>query len=205
MNVTITVNATNVDFAGGSVLRSILGLPGPRGAGIIWQRAYDNDTAYVVGDAVYYPTTGGSYINIQAGTGNLPTDTDFWDVIATIGDELTDKNLTNYSETVETDTDSGAAHTIDLSDGNVHTLTLTAECTLTFSNPPDSGKAGSFTLVLTQDGSGGHSVVWPDTVLWAGGAAPELSTDADAVDVLTFFTTDAGTSWYGFLSGRDMQ
>lgn len=39
---------------------------------------YANSTSYAIGDRVYYGTTGECYINIQAGTGNLPTDTDYW-------------------------------------------------------------------------------------------------------------------------------
>jgi len=38
---------------------------------------YNNATAYVIGDRVVY-TNRGQYEAIQAGTGNLPTDTDYW-------------------------------------------------------------------------------------------------------------------------------
>lgn len=40
--------------------------------------SYAAATAYVVGDTVYYSTTGECYECIQAGTGNLPTDTAYW-------------------------------------------------------------------------------------------------------------------------------
>lgn len=40
--------------------------------------SYAAATAYVVGDQVYYATTGEYYTCIQAGTGNLPTVTAFW-------------------------------------------------------------------------------------------------------------------------------
>jgi hypothetical protein len=45
---------------------------------------YDNATAYVVGAEVYYPTTGKYYEATDATTGNLPTDTDYWDELAEI-------------------------------------------------------------------------------------------------------------------------
>lgn len=61
------------------------GPQGPPGPGVInWRGAYDNDATYEVNDAVSY--NGASYIAILETTGNLPTDTDFWDVIAEKGD-----------------------------------------------------------------------------------------------------------------------
>ncbi|HOF38701.1 MAG TPA: hypothetical protein PLD73_01410 [Candidatus Hydrogenedentes bacterium] len=42
--------------------------------------AYDNAQAYVTGNVVYYQ--GSSYICIADSTGNLPTDTDYWQIIA---------------------------------------------------------------------------------------------------------------------------
>jgi hypothetical protein len=39
---------------------------------------FDIGTAYTIGQAVYYASTGLVYLAIDAGTGNLPTDTDFF-------------------------------------------------------------------------------------------------------------------------------
>lgn len=117
---------------------------------------------------------------------------------------IRDAELRNYSETTVT-ANTGASYTVDLSDGNVFKLTLTSNCTFTFSNAPVTGKSGSFTLVLIQDGTGSRTVTWPASVDWAGGTEPTLSTSASSVDILGFFTTDGGTTWYGFLSGSDMQ
>lgn len=95
---------------------------------------------------------------------------------------------------------SGTTETIDLTDGNVHDVTLTANCTFTF-NPVSAGRGRSFTLVLRQDGTGSRLATWPGSVVWAGGVAPTLSTAAASVDVFTFFTLDGGTVWYGFSTG----
>lgn len=111
--------------------------------------------------------------------------------------------IKDYSETLATDTDSGATHTIDITTGNHHSLTLTANCTLTFSNPSPTGKACSFTLRVIQDGTGARLLTYPASVEWAGGSAPTLTTAANAVDFLTFLTYDAGTTWYGFPAGLD--
>jgi hypothetical protein len=96
----------------------------------------------------------------------------------------------------------GGTQDINLANGNVVTATVdTSANTFTFSNPPASGKCGSFTLILTNGGS--QTVNWPAAVDWAGGTAPTLTTSG--IDVLTFTTVDAGTTWYGFLAGADMK
>ncbi|MDP3988803.1 MAG: hypothetical protein Q8P93_01050 [bacterium] len=88
---------------------------------------------------------------------------------------------------------------IDFEDGNVVTATISGATTFTFSNPPASGTAGSFTLILTNGGSG--TITWPDAVRWENGTSPTLA--ASEVDILTFLTVDAGTAWYGFESVID--
>lgn len=98
-----------------------------------------------------------------------------------------------------------ASQTIDISDGNVITATLAvATTTFTFSNPSASGSGCSFTLILTQDGTGSRAVTWPGSVDWASATAPTLSTGAADVDIFAFISVDAGTTWYGFTAGQDM-
>lgn len=112
--------------------------------------------------------------------------------------------LKDYAETL-TIANSGSSYTVNLENGNVFEITLTDNCTFTFSNAPVSGKAGSFTLILKQDATGGRVTTWPASIDWPNGNAPTLTTTANAVDILTFMTTDGGTLWWGFLSGGDMQ
>ena len=111
--------------------------------------------------------------------------------------------LKDVGETCVANATSGSTDTIDLTDGNVHNVTLTANCTFTFSNPPASGTSGSFTLFLNQDGTGSRTATWPGSVKWAGGTAPTLTTTASRTDILVFTTIDAGTIWYGAVSGQD--
>ena len=111
--------------------------------------------------------------------------------------------LKDVGETCVANGTSGSTDTIDLTDGNVHNVTLTANCTFTFSNPPASGTSGSFTLFLNQDGTGSRTATWPGSVKWAGGTAPTLTTTASRTDILVFTTIDAGTIWYGAVSGQD--
>jgi len=112
-------------------------------------------------------------------------------------------DMKDYAETVNAiGSIGGGTQDIDLESGNVVTGTVdTSTTTFTFSNPPASGKAGSFTLILTNGGS--QTVNWPGAVDWAGGTAPTLTTSG--VDCLTFTTVDGGTIWYGFLAGADLK
>jgi hypothetical protein len=57
------------------------GATGP--VGMNWLGAYNAGTSYVVDDAVSY--NGSSYICKLASTGNLPTNTTYWDVLAEKG------------------------------------------------------------------------------------------------------------------------
>lgn len=98
----------------------------------------------------------------------------------------------------------GAAATVDLENGNYVTGTLNANCTFTFSNPSATGNGSGFILVLTQDATGNRTATWPASVKWNQGTAPTLSTGTSEVDILTFITSDAGTTWYGFTSGQAM-
>ena len=86
-----------------------------------------------------------------------------------------------------------SANDVDLSLGNVQTKTIATNSTLTFSNPPATGNAGSFTLILTNGGAA--TVTWPTSIDWPAATAPALT--AAGVDVLFFTTIDGGTIWYG--------
>ena len=114
--------------------------------------------------------------------------------------------IKDYAETVYTGGSTSTAVTLDETDGNVQTFTMTGNCTFTM--PSGSGlQAGtSMTLILTQDGTGSRTGAFT-SVLWAGGTAPTLTTTATTgVDILTFYTFNGGASpvWYGFASGADM-
>ncbi len=108
--------------------------------------------------------------------------------------------LKDYSET-KTDPAAAATVDLDLENGNVFEVEMDQDTTFTFSNPPASGIAGSFTLILKQDSSGGWTPTWPASVDWEAGSAPTFSNAASQIDVVSFLTVDAGTTWFGFLGG----
>ena len=108
---------------------------------------------------------------------------------------LNASTIKDYGETAVITADVTGATTIDLEDGNVIQHTLSGDPTYTFSNPPASGTAGSFTLIIIQPATA-VSVTWPASVAWRDGAEPALDTDS-ATYILTFITVDGGATWYG--------
>lgn len=93
---------------------------------------------------------------------------------------------------------SGTTPAVNLEVGTVFSLTTSGDTTFTFSNPVASGAASSFTLEITAGGT--HTLTWPGSVDWAGGAAPAAPADT-VLNIYTFYTRDGGTTWFGFLAG----
>jgi hypothetical protein len=109
----------------------------------------------------------------------------------------------SYNETYAAVTSSSNATTVNCEAGNAFSHTLTENTTFTFSNPPASGTAYTFSLEIIQDASAsGFTVTWPSSVDWPSATAPTLTATASAKDVFVFYTRDGGTNWYGFTAGQ---
>jgi len=100
-------------------------------------------------------------------------------------------------------TSSSNAATLNLTDGDNFTHTLTENVTYTFSNPAASGKVSAFSLKVTQDTTA-RTITWPSSVDWAAATAPTLTATSGGVDVFVFVTYDGGTNYYGFTAGQAM-
>lgn len=92
--------------------------------------------------------------------------------------------------------------TIDLSTATVFNVANSANITSFTVTQAVAGKAQSFTLFLTANGTG-YTQAWGSSVKWAGGTAPTLTTTNGKKDILTFVTNDGGTTWYGFVGGKN--
>lgn len=90
----------------------------------------------------------------------------------------------------------GSAYTINLANGTIFDLTLTANCAYTFPAPV-AGK--QFTLLQKQDGTGSRTGTWPASARWAGGTPPTTTATAGRTDVISFISD--GTYWLGFVGG----
>ncbi|MAZ23693.1 MAG: hypothetical protein CMB22_02665 [Euryarchaeota archaeon] len=108
---------------------------------------------------------------------------------------------TSARETKSAVTQSTGTLTLDCATANVFEFTPSQNITtLTISNIPTSGDA--YAMVLKITGSA-YTIAWGAAVKWAAGTSPTLSTSN--VDVIVLLTVDAGTNWYGFVSGQDLQ
>lgn len=105
--------------------------------------------------------------------------------------------FTSYRETVVNNTNAGGTVSIDLSQGNIFNYTLTSSGSLVISNAPSSGISLSFTVILLQGTGGSKTLTYPASVKFTDGVAPVLTTTAGKYDVLTFFTVDGGTTYFG--------
>ena len=169
-------------------------------------KAGDGSTAW--NSASYLIDTGGyaAYSDATANfTGNLQKSGSPVVTAAYTGDvDVTGELIVDsYNETYAAVTSSSNATTVNCEAGNAFSHTLTENTTFTFSNPPASGTAFSFSLELIQDGSAsGFTVTWPAAVDWPAATAPTLTATASAKDVFVFYTRDGGTTWYGFTAGQ---
>ena len=127
-----------------------------------------------------------------------------WSATQNFADQIVQRpEMKDYAETYNASSGTGTVD-LDLETGNVFQHTANGgNVTFTFSNPPASGKAGSFTLKWIQDSSD-RTITWPGSVDWAGGSAPDVTSGSAKVDMYVFTTFDAGTTWYGFQSGADL-
>ena len=108
-----------------------------------------------------------------------------------------------FTDYVETDVTVTSATTlaIDLANGNTGSVTLAHNVTdIDFTNVPANGTS-SFTLKVTQDGTGSRTLAINKvtvnggseaTALTAGNAGITLTTAASSVDLVTFLFFDAG-------------
>ena len=107
-------------------------------------------------------------------------------------------DIKDYCETLATATWNSATHSVNLQNGNVHSISITAAVTtLTFTNP--RAGAHSFTLIVAQGGTL-RAITWPASVDWAGGAAPTMA--INKTYWIVFVTLNGGTDWVGFLAGE---
>jgi hypothetical protein len=160
-----------------------------------------NSASYLIdtgGYAAYSDSTANFTGNLQKSGSPVVTAAYTGDVNVT-GELIVD----SYNETYAAVTSSSNATAVNCEAGNAFSHTLTENTTFTFSNPPASGTAFSFSLEIIQDGSAsGFTVTWPGAVDWPAATAPTLTATASAKDVFVFYTRDGGTTWYGFTAGQ---
>ncbi len=74
---------------------------------------------------------------------------------------------------------------VDWNNGRIQKMTLAGNVTLQWANVAAGRK---LILELIQDATGGRTVTFPTTVKWEGGVAPSLSTGANKIDIIGFWS-----------------
>ena len=105
---------------------------------------------------------------------------------------ITGGTLTDYVET-DVAISYGTDLAIDLANGNTGSVTLTGNVSggIDFTNVPTNGTS-TFTLKITQDGTGSRTASWKANWKWKGGTAPTLTTTAAAVDRVDYIIASSG-------------
>jgi hypothetical protein len=131
-----------------------------------------------------------------------------------LGNDMIEPTLKNNTESLK-DYEEFYIGFFGFEDGNTQRISATGaaippNCSLYIYDAPPSGQAGLMTVYI-ENGAGftfdeclfcnGCAAVGnTETILWAGGTAPTLST---GLDVLSFLTVDGGSTYYGFVGGMN--
>lgn len=103
-----------------------------------------------------------------------------------------------FIETVTTiGTISTGTYSLSISGATVYDITLGTNVTLTFTGGPAAGFTKPITLIVRQPAVSPGKTLTVTGAKYTDGTAPILSTGANQVDVLTFFSTDGGTTYFG--------
>ena len=148
-------------------------------------------------------TAGTTQATARTGLGLGTMSTQDASAVAVTGGTVTNVTLQRYRETVTTGS-SSTTYAVDLSTANIFSVSMTGNCTFTFTNPPVSGVSFSFMLILKQDATGSRTATWPATVKFPNGSTPTLTTTANKTDIFNFITVDGGTTYFGALSLANM-
>jgi len=199
----LRIATTSVEGRSASeVLSDIAALPLAGGAmtGAITTNSTFDGIDVATRDAILTSTTTTAGAALPKAGGTMSGETVFAEELATR------PIIKDYSETIHTGGNTSTAVTLDETNGNVQTFTMTGNCTFTMPSGSGLQEGSSLTLILTQDGTGTRTGTFTN-VKYAGGTDPVLTTTATTgIDILSFYTFNGGASpvWYGFASGMDM-
>ena len=148
--------------------------------------AIPTNTNELTNGAGFITDNGNGDITFVGSTMTSPSNADITLDPAGTGDinlNATARFNVGYKEDINALT-SSTGITVDASLASVHTVTLAHNTTFTISNLPTGG---SVTIIITQDGAGSRTGAFASTKF--SGGTPTLSTDANAIDVVTIFNT----------------
>ncbi len=147
----------------------------------------DSNTKWILKD--YHEHSNKSYLDVIDQELSTTSDVSFNSIVVSSNAEFSDLKI---NQSAYFDEEVSASSTIDWTQGNKQSITLTGDVTLTFTDP--NGPC-NLILKIVQDSTGGHSVTFPSNVKWEGGNVPDLSTDSgDTVRIVSLYFD--GTNYY---------
>lgn len=139
----------------------------------------------------YTPSTDNAIVRYAGTTGRAIQDSI---PIITDSGNIEENKLITFAQEVNNG-NSGTAYNLNWREGQKQRLTLTGDATLTFTNPVEPC---NLLLKVIQDGTGTRTPTWPTGVLFPGGTDPSLTTDPNAVDIVSFYWD--GVEYFGVAS-----
>jgi hypothetical protein len=89
--------------------------------------------------------------------------------------------------------------TLDADVNNAFEATVTGTITLL---DLSTTSTGAVYVTLRLQNGGAYDITWASDINWPGGTAPTLT--SSGTDILTFYTDDSGTRWWGALAMSDL-
>ena len=166
-NRTVTIDGSAVSGGGGSV-----------GNFVITGTTISSNGSLFVIDAASSNIRVDDFIDMNSNSiTGLPAPTNSTDAVRK-------SYVDNFQELTGNLPGSGPTYTLSRNGQGLFTASLTSSITISQIQNFDTGQ--SITFVFRQDATGGRTVSWTPTIIWAGGVNT-LSTAANAVDVVTIF------------------
>jgi hypothetical protein len=92
--------------------------------------------------------------------------------------------------------------TFNLQSGNIFQVKPNGAITVSPSNVPASGTF--IGILVRHEGDGtARTYTWPTTTKWAFGEAPTMTSTNAKFDLVSLFTYDGGTTWFGQIVGQN--
>jgi len=94
------------------------------------------------------------------------------------------------------------SQTFNLNSGNIFQVKPNGAITVSPSNVPSSGTFVGILVRHEGDGTA-RTYTWPVTTKWAYGEVPTMTSTNAKFDLISLFTYDGGTTWFGQVLGQN--
>jgi hypothetical protein len=162
--------------------------------------------AYSVADASLYVFNGVNWVSVLVDVGTLSGTlavSHGGTGATTVSDAQVALGIVSQaSQAVST---SGTSLAIDLASGGHVALALGHNISVAFTvaHWPAAGTFGRLMLEITNGGAN-NITAWPGTTIWAGGAAPTITSGNGKKDTIILTSIDGGTNFRGYVVAQNM-